>query len=310
MVFHTKKRRSTAGRRVFSLISSEKKLRIPKITCGVAQTFLQRFFARHSFKAHNRLIIAATCVFLAGKAEETRVSLQDIIRRYFEATKEANPTKEKMDDLKERILVSERVLLHTIAFQLSVQLPFPHTYRLSMAIFGKEDEKQQKAVVKTAWTFVADSMKTDLCLQFHEAAIAAACIFMAVTYLEAKIADSEWWKNPTAGVMLDMDGLQTICLQVLETYTGSKPKPKPKPSSANPNAVVEEPLDPDALRKKVLHKVGQFAVVPDGSNDDVKVVKIERDVKRPVPVEVGSTQNGTDDAEQRDSKRVKTEHQK
>ena len=49
---------------------------------------------------------------------------------------------------------------------------------------------------------------------------------------------------------------------VLETYTGSKPKPKPKPSSANPNAVVEEPLDPDALRKKVLHKVGQFAVVP------------------------------------------------
>ena len=66
---------------------------------------MHRFFARHSFKAHDRLLIAATCVFLAGKVEETQVSLPDIIKYYFQATKETIPDKQKMADLKGRILV-------------------------------------------------------------------------------------------------------------------------------------------------------------------------------------------------------------
>ncbi len=52
--------------------------------------------------------------------------------------------------------VSERVLLHTIAFQLSVVLPFTHVYRLAKSVLGENAEKQTKLVVKTAWTFVAD----------------------------------------------------------------------------------------------------------------------------------------------------------
>ena len=52
--------------------------------------------------------------------------------------------------------VSERVLLHTIAFQLSVELPYPHVHRLVKSVIDKNDENRAKLVTKTAWTFVAD----------------------------------------------------------------------------------------------------------------------------------------------------------
>jgi hypothetical protein len=52
--------------------------------------------------------------------------------------------------------VNERVLLHTIAFQLSVPLPFPHVYRLAILVLGKNAERQAQLIVKSAWTFVAD----------------------------------------------------------------------------------------------------------------------------------------------------------
>jgi hypothetical protein len=52
--------------------------------------------------------------------------------------------------------VSERVLLHTIAFQLSVKLPYPHVHRLVKSVIDKNDENQAELVTKTAWAFVAD----------------------------------------------------------------------------------------------------------------------------------------------------------
>ncbi len=75
------------------------------ITCSVAQTFFHRFFAHQSFKVHDRLLIAASCVFLAGKVEASRVSLQDIASYYFRAKKDPLPDKKQLADLQERILV-------------------------------------------------------------------------------------------------------------------------------------------------------------------------------------------------------------
>jgi len=282
-----------------------KKLNIPKSTQGVAQTFLQRFFARHSFKAHDRLIIAATCVFLAGKAEETRVSLQDIMMRYFQATKQPNPDKQMKSDLKERILVSERVLLHTIAFQLSVSLPYKHIFRLSMVVAGKEDEKTRKLVVKTAWTFVGDSLKTDLCLQYHEASIAAACMYMAITYLRFKnggqgTQSNDWWMNPAPGVHLDTDGLQSICLQVLDVYALliSKKAAQMAVPGAKPNG--DEPIDHEGIRKHVLQMTPP--PVPDNGTE------VEKSEERTNVEDAGGHDGATQAHGERDAKRVKIEH--
>jgi hypothetical protein len=44
-------------------------------------------------------------VFLAGKVEETRVGLQDIIKLYFQVMKEPHPDTQKIAQLKEQILV-------------------------------------------------------------------------------------------------------------------------------------------------------------------------------------------------------------
>ena len=85
---------------------------------------------------------------------------------------------------------------------------------------------------------VLNSMKTTLCMQFHEANIAAAATYMAMTYLgkltpspnfgyfvpvsvlnavtigtPESPANSGWWKNAALDATLDVGGLQSICLQ-------------------------------------------------------------------------------------------------
>jgi hypothetical protein len=61
-------------------------------------------------------------VFLAGKVEETRVGLQDIIKLYFQAMKEPHPDTQKIAELKERILVCSLFLYECMYVCLSASV--------------------------------------------------------------------------------------------------------------------------------------------------------------------------------------------
>ncbi len=100
-----------------------KELHLPVVkhpfTVVVAQTLFHRFFARQSFKQFDRFEIVATALFLAAKVQESdKANLSKILKKYIELRKVQTGVQ------KEKILVYERILLHTIAFDIYVDVPF------------------------------------------------------------------------------------------------------------------------------------------------------------------------------------------
>jgi cyclin T len=111
--------------------------------------FFHRFYAVHSFEEHDRFEVAVACILLAAKTEESPKKLVSILQECFRLKNNAMKNKTpqegvKLDKrgyldmkcqeytrLKERILLLERVILHTIGFELSISHPYIHFGKVS-----------------------------------------------------------------------------------------------------------------------------------------------------------------------------------
>ena len=101
----------------------------PQLSIATAIVFYHRFYSRKSYDSYDRFRIATTCLFLAGKVEETPKKIKDVVIEAYKAQhqKQAGPEPESKEfwELKEQILVCERILLQTLDFDLTVE----HAYR-------------------------------------------------------------------------------------------------------------------------------------------------------------------------------------
>jgi len=175
-----RRRRDTCG----FLCETGQKLRMPQLTIATAIVFYHRFFAHKSYEAYDEYNVATTCLFLGSKVEETPKKLKDVI---IESAKIKEPAKPPPDadsrDFhveKERILICERVLLQTLAFDLSVE----HAYRPLLAYV--KSIKGTRDLAQVAWNFINDSLRTTICLQYAPRCVSAACVFLAAKYLSEK----------------------------------------------------------------------------------------------------------------------------
>jgi len=145
------------------LQESGQKLRLPQLTIATAIVFYHRFFAHKSYESFCRFTIATTCLFLASKVEETPKKLKDVVIETFKIQNTPKPPPEpdsqEFKDLKERILVSERVLLQTLGFDLTVEHPYRPLLAYVKSIQGTRD------LAQVAWNFINDSLRTTICLQ-------------------------------------------------------------------------------------------------------------------------------------------------
>ena len=102
------------------------RLQLPKLPVMTAQCFFHKFFARESFRRHDRFVVAQACLFLAAKVEESAVSLRSLVRechgvRY--AGKSRAPLDESSErDVKRSVVMAERAVLYArrgVSFRLS-----------------------------------------------------------------------------------------------------------------------------------------------------------------------------------------------
>ncbi|GMH87847.1 hypothetical protein TrVE_jg6819 [Triparma verrucosa] len=115
---------------------------LPRQTVSTSIIFFHRFFSRQSFATHSRYDVSVACTFLASKVDETprkvaSVVLQShmLLERINNSTSsvitsEAAPAtldlkSEEFLELKDRILILERVVLQTLSFDLTVS----HAYK-------------------------------------------------------------------------------------------------------------------------------------------------------------------------------------
>eukprot|EP00541_Cyclophora_tenuis_P018776 CAMPEP_0116572264 /NCGR_PEP_ID=MMETSP0397-20121206/18070_1 /TAXON_ID=216820 /ORGANISM="Cyclophora tenuis, Strain ECT3854" /LENGTH=191 /DNA_ID=CAMNT_0004100555 /DNA_START=293 /DNA_END=868 /DNA_ORIENTATION=+ len=143
-----------------------------------------------------------------------------------------NPKSEEFNKLKERILLLERVVLHTIGFELSVDHPYKFIVdQIKLMIqrrqveFISPDPKlaPQKLrdmlmnrLVQDAMCFANDSFQTSLCIQYPSFEIAQACVFLGGQFAKAS---ADWTTVLEIG---DVENFASICVQLIALVAEKK----------------------------------------------------------------------------------------
>ena len=210
-------------------------LKLHNSTVATGLVFFHRFYMFQSFKLFPVYPMAATCLFLAGKVEETPKKSYDIIK-YSKSILSEQLFAQFGSDPKEEILTLERILLQTLRFDLEIEHPYEHlikyvkTFRVRrLEAEGPEDlALLEKELLQSAWTLLNDSYHTTICLQIEPEIIAIAMILFAIKTLKFEVTDWDdrkpshrnWWDVFVEN--LDEIVIENICHQLLDFYEKQK----------------------------------------------------------------------------------------
>ncbi|XP_033227334.1 cyclin-K-like isoform X2 [Belonocnema kinseyi] len=223
------------------IIDTGTKMDLGYNTMATGVVYFHRFYMFHSFKTFPRYVTACSCLFLAGKVEETPKKCKDIIKTAKTLLSDQkfltfgeDPKGETDFYLQEEVMTLERILLQTIKFDLQVE--HPYSYLLKYAKCLKGDKNKLQKMVQMAWTFVNDSLCTTLCLQWEPEIIAVALMYLAGKLSKFEVVDWQgrqpkhlrWWDMFVEDVTMDL--LEDICHQVLDLYSqANNAKPPDSP---------------------------------------------------------------------------------
>lgn len=146
--------RTTRRRTCRFLEEAGRVLRLPRVTISTSMVFFHRFYAVHSFEDHDRFEVSVACILLAAKTEESPKKLNVVIQECFKLKNLSTKAKKQQEEtipgvtldkrgfldvkcqefvrLKDRVLLLERVILHTIGFELSVNHPYIYFGKVRM----------------------------------------------------------------------------------------------------------------------------------------------------------------------------------
>lgn len=226
-------------------------LKLPRVAIATAMVFFHRFYAKHSFLQHDRFEVAVACLLLAAKTEESPKKLVPVLEecqklkwRGMQAGNndatannkppDLDPKGEEFSKLKERVLLLERVILHTIGFELSIDHPYKFlveqikhlvqnkklTYKDASAKASQQQQQMMNEMVQLAMNFANDSMHTSLCLQFDPKKIAMTCVYLAAQlgHLVPTNSEEDWCDL----LPIDPPSLASIALQLVELIAERK----------------------------------------------------------------------------------------
>jgi cyclin T len=247
-------------------------LKLPRVAVSTAMVFFHRFYAKHSFQQHDRFEVAVAAIVLAAKTEESPKKLDTVLLECHKlksrgmqagrisAQQQNNgnvnngtpePTTvtltlldrkgEEFSKLKERILLLERVILHTIGFELSIDHPYKffveqikkliHTRQLKYKHpqpgmnTTQTMNKLMNELVQYSMSFANDSMHTSLCLQFTPQLIATACVFLACQFAKVEpVSPSSGGLGDWRKILGDPDieSLASISIQIMDLVAERK----------------------------------------------------------------------------------------
>ena len=99
----------------------------------------------HFFSFPLRWVVAAACLLLAGKVEETPKKCKDVLK-----VTQSILTEQQMANFgsnpKEELLTHERILLQTIKFDLQVQHPYSYLLKFAKSLKGERMRENHEMV--------------------------------------------------------------------------------------------------------------------------------------------------------------------
>ncbi|KAH0942916.1 hypothetical protein HID58_002553, partial [Brassica napus] len=252
------------------LIDLGRRFKLDQVTVATAIVFCHRFFLLQSHAKNDKWIIAAVCMFLSAKVESTPVDLKTLIITSEEILHKKVIAAEERQGVYEHykgiVLIGEKLVLSTLNFDLSVDLPFDLLVQAMKKFIL--DEATQGIFPPAAWKFVKDSFWTTLCLQYQPRHIAAGAFFLAAMHInmDAKSHGESWCQH----FDITRRQLNDIRGQMGELYYGKKPIPTFTGSigetSNSGDVVQQQPVPTDNCPSSVIE--GGSSSVADGSLQD------------------------------------------
>ncbi|RSM14037.1 hypothetical protein CEP52_001677 [Fusarium oligoseptatum] len=212
-------------------------LDLPQITLWVAGVFFHRFYMRCHMLPEKGGIhhynIAATALFLANKVEENCRKTKDIIIAVAKvAQKNAKLIIDEQSKeywrWRDSILTYEEVMLEQLTFDLMIDNPYQHLFKL----LGKLDIVHNKHLRQAAWAFCNDACLTAIPLLIEARDVAISAIFFASVHTNHQIDDvggEPWWKH--------LKGDEDRCsraIEVMREFYTENPLRKQNPSLPSP----------------------------------------------------------------------------
>ena len=162
-----------------------------KASVATALVLFQRFFSRRSLVQHDRMAMAVAALVVAGKstdfANPARASFRLFVPDYLARTSQAGAPavaerSEAFAAAKERLVQAERLLLHTLEYDVDVDLPFRPLQRACRDMGVAEAAPLWGMAVR----FANEALRSTLCVQYSAQTLARGCLAHARTQLLAR----------------------------------------------------------------------------------------------------------------------------
>lgn len=275
-------------------------LKLPQAVMATAQVLFHRFYCKKSFVRFSAKRVAASCVWLAGKLEESPRKSKHIIFVFhrMECRRENLPIEfldvfsKKYSELRHDLIRTERHLLKEMGFICHVEHPhkFISNYLATL---------EAPQLTQEAWNLANDSLRTTLCVRFKSEVIACGVVYAAARRHHVPLPeDPPWWTVFDA----DEAGIQEVCRVLAHLYSLPKAQYIPVYKDNDSFTVKRIISDPQASKESPASAVAsdKGTPVPSSSSQEKdsvtkagpnKVKEKSDDEGKPLPAE----HNGKED---------------
>ncbi|KAM0882930.1 hypothetical protein ACQ4PT_031964 [Festuca glaucescens] len=187
---------------------------------NTAQVLLHRFYCKQSLARFSVKRVAATCVWLSSKLEESPRGLESVVRVFhrIECRRHGAPIRHLRDSSLEELVTDlsrlERRVLKELGYVCHVE--HPHKFIPSYLNVLEAPELMQ-----VAWNLANDSLRTTLCVRFKSEIVACGVIYAAARRSGVPLPeDPPWW------TLFDTDeaGIQEVCRVIAHLYSLPSPQ--------------------------------------------------------------------------------------
>ncbi|GFY94833.1 arginine-rich cyclin 1 [Actinidia rufa] len=193
-------------------------LKLPQAVMATGQVLLHRFYCKKSFARFNVKRVAASCVWLASKLEESPRKARQVLivfhrmecRRENLPVEHLDPFSKKYAELKMDLNKTERHLLKEMGFICHVE--HPHKF-ISNYLAALETPRE---LTQEAWNLANDSLRTTLCVRFKSEVVACGVVYAAARRFQVPLPENPpWWKAFDA----DIAGIDEVCKVLAHLYS-------------------------------------------------------------------------------------------
>ncbi|CAB4375691.1 unnamed protein product [Rhizophagus irregularis] len=148
-----------------------RRLQVRQVIIATAITYFKRFYTKNSFRNTEPNLVAATCMYLACKIEESPQHIKAIITDMKTIMQERG---ENFTYENQKVAEMEFYLLEELDFNMIVYHPYRSLMTLAQDLGTKNED------VQWAWYVINDSYRTDMCLLYPPHVVAAAALYLRI----------------------------------------------------------------------------------------------------------------------------------